>query len=488
MLCGDFNMIYRAQDKNNDRLDRRSMRRFRNFLHSLLLEEIPLSGRQFSWSSERDNPTLELLDRVFASSDWFAAFPNHALKPLSSDCSDHCPLLLNLLTVQGGKRRFRFESFWTKFADFGDVVLQAWQTPIPGADPFRVLDQKLRTTARELQRWSCTKIGSIRLQLAMTREVILRLDEQQDRRPLAPWEASMRTSLKVRVLGLASIPRTIARQRARVLFLAEGDANTRFYHLQACHRRRRGRIDSLRLQGGQVVSDESLAQSVFDHYNQLLGTNYERTRRVDLHAIGLPALDLNELETVFTEDEIWGVIKGLPNEKAPGPDGFTGIFYKVAWPYIKTDVVNAFNAFWAQDFRSLHHVNDAHLILLRKKDQAEMITDFRPISLIHSFGKLITKCLANRLARVLHGLVRSNQSAFIKGRSIHDNFRNVHLTCVEIHRHHTPCVLLKVDIAKAFDSVAWNFLLETLEHMGFLAYAGATGFQEYLLHLALKCC
>lgn len=92
LLCGDFNMIYRAQDKNNDRLDRRSMRRFRNFLHSLLLEEIPLSGRQFSWSSERDNPTLELLDRVFACSDWFAAFPNHALKPLSSDCSDHCPL------------------------------------------------------------------------------------------------------------------------------------------------------------------------------------------------------------------------------------------------------------------------------------------------------------------------------------------------------------------------------------------------------------
>ena len=42
LLCGDFNMIYRAQDKNNDRLDRRCMRRFRRFLSELLLEEIEI--------------------------------------------------------------------------------------------------------------------------------------------------------------------------------------------------------------------------------------------------------------------------------------------------------------------------------------------------------------------------------------------------------------------------------------------------------------
>jgi hypothetical protein len=42
--------------------------------------------------------------------------------------------------------------------------------------------------------------------------------------------------------------------------------------------------------------------------------------------------------------------------------------------------------------------------------------NFRPISLIHSFGKLITKCLANHLAAVLDQLVQNNQSAFIKGK------------------------------------------------------------------------
>ena len=129
--------------------------------------------------------------------------------------------------------------------------------------------------------------------------------------------------------------------------------------------------------------------------------------------------------------------------------------------------MNAVNAFWCQDMRSFHHLNDAYMVLLRKKDNPEEIRDFRPISLIHSFGKLVTKCMANRLAGVLDRLVLRNQSAFIKGRSIHDNFQAVQLACKAVHATKKPCVLLKIDIAKAFDTVSWEFLLDVLQHMGF---------------------
>lgn len=110
--------------------------------------------------------------------------------------------------------------------------------------------------------------------------------------------------------------------------------------------------------------------------------------------------------------------------------------------------MNAFNAFWAQDERSFSHLNGAYMVLLKKKDQPEEIRDYRPISLIHSFGKLITKCMANRLAPKLDSLVCRNQSAFIKGRSIHDNFRTVRLSCKELHAKHARCVLLKIDIGR----------------------------------------
>lgn len=62
---------------------------------------------------------------MFASVDWFAAFLNHVLKSLSSDCSDHCSLLLQLQATAGFKRRFRFESFWTKLPGFDEVVAVA---------------------------------------------------------------------------------------------------------------------------------------------------------------------------------------------------------------------------------------------------------------------------------------------------------------------------------------------------------------------------
>jgi len=180
----------------------------------------------------------------------------------------------------------------------------------------------------------------------------------------------------MKVLGLASLVRTIARQRARVRFLKEGDANTRFYHLQACHRTRKGRIESLHVEGAQLVTDAAMAEVLYDHYNALLGTNFVRSRRFDFHVIGMPSLDLACLESLFSEEEVWSVIQGLPNEKAPGPDGFTGLFYKVAWPTIKRDIMNAFNAFWAQDARSLHHVNEAFLVLLKKKDAPRRLKTF----------------------------------------------------------------------------------------------------------------
>lgn len=60
-----------------------------------------------------------------------------------------------------------------------------------------------------------------------------------------------------------------------------------------------------------------------------------------------------------------------------------------------------------------------------------------------------------------------NQTAFIHDRRIHENFHSVLLTCRWLNAQRCPTILLKVDLAKAFDTVAWPFLLEVLEHIGF---------------------
>jgi len=150
-----------------------------------------------------------------------------------------------------------------------------------------------------------------------------------------------------------------------------------------------------------------------------------------------------------------------------GLDGFTALFYRTAWPIIKADIMRAFHAIWSLDGRSFYLVNQAYMVLLHKKHDAASIGDYRPISLIHSFAKLFTKVLARCLAPHMDGLVKPNQSAFIRSRLIHENYKAVQLTAKLLHRSKVPCSLLKIDIAKAFDMVNWHFLLGLLEHLGF---------------------
>ncbi|WVZ80019.1 hypothetical protein U9M48_027537 [Paspalum notatum var. saurae] len=154
-------------------------------------------------------------------------------------------------------------------------------------------------------------------------------------------------------------------------------------------------------------------------------------------------------------------------DKAPGPDGFTGRFYRSCWGIIGGDVLLALNAIHRGHVFNFRLLNSAFITLIPKKNDASEVKDYRPISLIHSFAKLVTKILANRLAPHLPELVSNNQTAFIRGRSIQDNFLLVQQLARTLHRSKQAHVLLKLDMTNAFDSVSWSFLLEVLQHLGF---------------------
>ena len=127
----------------------------------------------------------------------------------------------------------------------------------------------------------------------------------------------------------------------------------------------------------------------------------------------------------------------------------------------------ALHRIWGRNCRNLWLLNSTYITLLPKKPDADLVKDFRPISLVHSFAKLVTKVLANRLAGRLDEMVSPNQSAFIKKRFIQDNFMMVQQTVKFLHNQKQPRILLKLDITKAFDSVSWAFLLEVLRKLGF---------------------
>nr|GEX99186.1 RNA-directed DNA polymerase, eukaryota, reverse transcriptase zinc-binding domain protein [Tanacetum cinerariifolium] len=110
--------------------------------------------------------------------------------------------------------------------------------------------------------------------------------------------------------------------------------------------------------------------------------------------------------------------------------------------------------------------NSSFIALIPKTQGANKVNDFRPIGLIGSLYKIITKLLANRLAFVFNELVSDVQYAFISKRHILDGpfiLNEVIHWC----KAKKNSMIFKVDFEKAFDSVRWDFLEDVMKNFGF---------------------
>jgi hypothetical protein len=297
--------------------------------------------------------------------------------------------------------------------------------------------------------------------------VILRLDIAQENRELMPNEQLLRANLKKRVLGLAVIERARYKQASRLSTIKLGDANTKFFHRKVIMRRRKNYIQQIRNGQGWALNHDDKARMIQEHFLDFMRHPPRRQVDINWEALQLPTHDLSELEVPFSEEEIKHNVHQMPSDKAPGPDGYTGIFFKSCWDIIKDDVIKAANAFYSLRVGNLDILNSTNVVLIPKKEGAKSITDFRPISLLHSFTKIIAKLLALHLAPHMSSIISTTQSAFIKKRSIHDNFMSARNTTRRYHNSRLPTLFLKLDITKAFDSVRWEYLLNLLHILGF---------------------
>lgn len=464
LLIGDFNMILQARDKSNANLNRRLMGAFRDAVRDLELKELNLRGRKYTWSNER---THTRIDRAFCSSEWDLMMPNVSLQALSSRVSDHCPLLIAGSDTVKRYRGFRFESFWPKLQGYHEVVAAAWTKPVQATNPYLRLHIKLQRTSKALRAWAKGMIGHNKLLLRAASQLIAIFDVVQEFRQLSDQEIAFKRDLKVRFLGMTAVEKLRAKQKSRLNFIAAEEASSKLFYLQANGRRRKNTIHSLQTTEGTCYSHNSKAQEVFNHFSTHFGRPSPRQITFNWEELSLGRSDLLHLEDEFTEEEVHAVIQDIASDKAPSPDGFTGIFFKKSWQTIKSDLMAAVEYFYNLQGQHLTHLNSAHIILIPKMPDAKRVTDFRPISLTHSIAKIFSKLLAARLGPELNNMVSRAQSAFIKRRSIQDNFLYTQNLIKALHRAKQPGLFLKLDIAKAFDTVRWDYLMEVLEQFGF---------------------
>jgi hypothetical protein len=249
-----------------------------------------LQGWKYTWSNEQVVPILARLDRVLYNPLWEDLYPISDLTALSTNISDHCPLLLTCSSVQPRSFRFRFENFWPKLPGFLETVHSAWSGVQPNRDPLSTLDAKFRATAKALRSWGQMKQSHFALLFQIANEVILRFDEAKESRPLSDGERQLRAFLKGKCLALASLERTRLRQRARVKDLQEGNANFKYFHMKANARRRKHLIPILRYNDRTATSVTDKLDLATDYFSEVIGSTSSHQRLLNLEVLDLPAL------------------------------------------------------------------------------------------------------------------------------------------------------------------------------------------------------
>ena len=165
-------------------------------------------------------------------------------------------------------------------------------------------------------------------------------------------------------------------------------------------------------------------------------------------------------------DKICTSITG--KDKAPGPDGFTAEFLIRFWDHFKDNCLTLFNEFY-ENGRLNACVKENFICLIRKKEDAVRIKDFRPISLTTLIYKLFAKVLAERLKKAMSVIIAPSQCGFLEGRKILDPILIANEAVEDYRIRKKKGWIIKLDLGKAFDRVDLEFLEKVMKEKNFNA-------------------
>lgn len=408
---------------------------------------------------------------VLVNNSWLSLFLCFETNFLLPGIFDHSPSITTVGKIPEGKPKpFKFFDMWIEHPTFLDVVKDSWTIFVDGNPLFQVV-QKLKATKARLKEWNRTIFGMIDPQLKHAREELYNIQDAHRQN----WDDSnlavMEKEVAVEYSRVLELEESLLRQKSRFQWLELGDANNSFFHRSLMVRRNRNQINHIQKEDGSFMQEENEIRDAAEMYFQNIlapSPHCGIAQSTDCQ----PKNCLNQeqqdsLTEEVTDEEIKDVLWHMKESKALGPDEFTVTFFKHAWDIMGKDVTEAIQYIFNSG-RLLRETNSTFISLIPKMIEAMKFSEFRPISLCNLLYKIIMKIMDNRMQGVMNFLVRENQTAFIKGRSISENI----LLCHEVvhgfeRKTHPPLVILKIDIRKAYDSVSWEFIHITLHKMHF---------------------
>ncbi|XP_019085582.1 PREDICTED: uncharacterized protein LOC109126472 [Camelina sativa] len=446
LICGDFNETLDGDDhslSDSSPSVTLGMRDFQNLARDCELVDMSYQGPRFTWGNKRhDGVICKKLDRV-------------------------------LRKVQ---KPFKFVNTVATHPDYQTTLADIWKRSPPlfhSTSAMHRFTKSLKGLKPHIRRLGKQMVSNI---TARTKAAYEALCEAQRRTMVTPSSQAVHEEATKydQWRTLANIEERFLQQKAKLHWLWIGDQNNKAFHAAAKLREVRNNIKEIQCEDGRSVHTQEHikleAEQYFTNFLNFTPADYVDWSTQELAQILNYKCDENDkslLTREVTREEIKRVLFAMPVNKSPGPDGFNVEFFKESWSIVGDDCVVAVQSFFQNGFLP-KGVNSTILALIPKKKDAQTMKDYRPISCCNVLYKIISKILANRLKLILPKFISPNQSAFVKDRLLMENLLLATELVKDYHKDSvSPRCAMKIDISKAFDSVQWSFLINTLRALDF---------------------
>nr|GEY82698.1 RNA-directed DNA polymerase, eukaryota, reverse transcriptase zinc-binding domain protein [Tanacetum cinerariifolium] len=255
-------------------------------------------------------------------------------------------------------------------------------------------------------------------------------------------------------------------QKAKVRWAIEGDENSKFFHGVINKKRSQLAIKGVLVDGEWISETIKVRNEFLMHFSNRFFAPPSSKLSLDSQFDKVLSQEQNEdLERPISKDEIKSAVWDCGTNKSPGPNGFTLEFIRKYWNIICVDIKDDVSHFFNTCTFS-QGCNSSFIALIPKMQDAKLVKDFRPITLIGCIYKIVTKLLANRLCTFIPDL-SDVQSAFVTNRHILNGPFILSELLSWCKQNKFQYLIFKVDFEKAFDLVRWDYLDEVLLNFRF---------------------
>ncbi|XP_026396889.1 uncharacterized protein LOC113291584 [Papaver somniferum] len=409
-------------------------------------------------------------DRAVVNDAWCYKYANWRCKAFPRVCSDHSPLFgFAFENPRTARVPFRIQKTWLFHPGFMKLVEDSWSVYLNGAPPF-VFTSKLKRLKGVLKIWNKTIFGDVQFRLKQAKLKIETENDLLDYDPADELQFLRVADAKKEVDNVRTELAIMLKMKSRVTWLEDGDQNTHFFHNNIHMRRSQNTISELKIVNDTTLFlQDEIKDYIVNHYQAKFNGGDVHIDPVlfDIEHESISATESAYMDAIPSLEEVKMAVFDLEADSAPGPDGFTGSFYRQCWDIVSRDIFNAIANCWSMR-KIPNDINSSFIVLIPKNSRSDAIKDYRPIGLSNFFFKIITNIMATRLGTVLNKLISEEKFAFMKGRNIHENIALASelINGIDTERKHGN-VGLKLDISQAFDMVSWDFIDEVFRQYGF---------------------